>query len=456
MDMKFAVVDLETTGSLPSSDRIIEIGIVIIHNGEIVDTFDSLINPERSIPPFIAGMTGISNEEVKKAPKFFEIAKEIVLKLKGHVFVAHNVNFDYNFLKYEFQQLGYTFTSRRLCTVQLSRKLYPEYKSHGLSKLVKRFNLYMSDRHRAMGDAQATAEFLLRSLADKTSTEQEVKNLVNFGVQSARLPDSLSIDVLHQLPEKPGVYFLLDDSGNYAYIGKSDNIKRRIFEHFGKSGQKTDRLLRSIRDIEYELTAGNLIALLKEDEYIKKYNPPINKAQKKRSFPYVIVRHLEGNRTYFKVHTQSRAKKQKWHVLAEFGQRKHAYMQIENISKEVGICACALQGKTNASCWQRQTGSCLDYALDDNLLIEFEDRLSQYFPKDQIIWEPLSDEQTIGFVKIESGICTGYGQLSSEDAITSAKELDHHAHPYAGTAFTNKIIFKELSMRKNKYKILTI
>jgi len=456
MNMKFAVVDLETTGSLPSRDRIIEIGIVIIQNGKVVETFDSLINPERSIPPFIAGMTGISNEEVKKAPKFYEIAKEIVLKLKGHIFVAHNVNFDYKFLKYEFQQLGYTFTSRRLCTVQLSRKLYPEFKSHGLSKLVKRFNLHMSDRHRALGDAQATAEFLLRSFEDKTSTWEEIKSLVNFGVQTARLPEALPLEVLHDLPEKPGVYFMLDESGNYAYIGKSDNIKRRVFEHFGKAGKKADRLLRAIQNIEFELTPGNLIALLKEDEYIKKYNPPINKAQKRRSFPYVIAKHIQGGRTFFKVHTQTRARKQKWPVLAEFGQRKHAYIHIENISKELGVCACALQGKKPSNCWQRQTGSCQVVSPDGDLISQFEDQLSQYFSKDQIIWEPLSEEQSVGFVKIESGIITAYGSMSSDISISSPEELDHHSQPYFGTAFTNKIIFKELSMRKNKYKILTI
>jgi len=454
--MKFAVVDLETTGALPSRDRIIEIGIVIIHDGKIVDTFDSLVNPERSIPPFIARMTGISNEKAEKAPKFFEIARDIVLKLKGHIFVAHNVNFDYNFLKYEFKQLGFSFNSRRLCTVQLSRRLYPEYKSHGLSTLVKRFNLYMSDRHRALGDARATAEFLLRSFDEKTSTKEEVKNLVNFGLQTARLPENISIEFLHDLPEKSGVYFMLDEQGNYAYIGKSDNIKRRIFEHFAKTGRKKERLLRTIRSIEYEITAGNLIALLKEDHYIKKYNPPINVAQKRNTFPYVIAKHTKKEKKYFKVHTHSRAEKQNWPIIAEFGQRKHAYAHIDNSAKEIGICSCMLQEKSHSACWQRQTGSCRGLEIDEEKIRTFEKSISQYFSKDQIIWETLPDGEKVGFVKIEAGFCSAYGEISKEESIGSCEDLEHHAKPYNGTYYTNKVLFKELSMHSKKYRITSI
>ncbi|NBB88818.1 MAG: GIY-YIG nuclease family protein, partial [Bacteroidetes bacterium] len=299
--MKFAVVDLETTGSLPSRDRIIEIGIVRIHNGQIVDKFQSLVNPERSIPPFIARMTGISNEDVKKAPRFYEIAKEIVLKLRGHIFVAHNVNFDYNFLKYEFKQLGYNYTSRRLCTVQLSRRLYPEYKAHGLSKIIKRFNIHIEHnmRHRALGDARATAEFMLRAFSAKTNTDEEIKKLVNFGLHTSRIPEAISLDTLHNLPEKSGVYFFKDGMDKFVYIGKSDNIKRRVFEHFAKTGKKQTRLLQSVKSIDYELTPGNLIALIKEDRYIKKFSPSINKAQKRRQFPYVIVKHSQKEGDYY-------------------------------------------------------------------------------------------------------------------------------------------------------------
>ncbi|HKK61807.1 MAG TPA: exonuclease domain-containing protein [Bacteroidales bacterium] len=456
--MEFAVVDLETTGGLPSRDRIIEIGIVIITDGEVTDRYESLVNPERSIPPFIANMTGISNEAVKAAPKFFEIAKDIVLKLKGRIFVAHNVNFDYNFLRYEFQQLGYAFSSRRLCTVQLSRKLYPEYKSHGLSKLVKRFNLNMTDRHRALGDAQATAEFLLLSFQQKTNTPAEIKHLVNFGLQSARLPQNISIEDLHKLPEKPGVYFLMDDNNEFAYIGKSDNIKRRIFEHFGKGGKKTSQLLRSVHHIEYELTPGNLIALLKEDQYIKKYNPPINKAQKRTSFPYVIVKHQKSNNTFFKVHTHTRAEKQKWEVIAEFGQRKHAYAHLENVSRDLGLCACRIQDKTQSKCWKRQTNSCpIPENMEEPISIDLlENQISQYFPNDQIIWESLSNENSIGFIKIQSGICTAFGELSNQESIHSLEELENHSFPYSGTSYTNKVIFRELSMRRKKYNIIPL
>jgi len=250
----------------------------------------------------------------------------------------------------------------------------------------------------------------------------------------------------------------MDDNNEFAYIGKSDNIKRRIFEHFGKGGKKTSQLLRSVHHIEYELTPGNLIALLKEDQYIKKYNPPINKAQKRTSFPYVIVKHQKSNNTFFKVHTHTRAEKKKWEVIAEFGQRKHAYAHLENVSRDLGLCACRIQDKTQSKCWKRQTNSCpIPENMEEPISIDLlENQISQYFPNDQIIWESLSNENSIGFIKIQSGICTAFGELSNQESIHSLEELENHSFPYSGTSYTNKVIFRELSMRRKKYNIIPL
>jgi DNA polymerase-3 subunit epsilon len=385
--MKFAVVDLETTGGQSSRDRIIEIGIVIMQNGQIIDTYSSLVNPERSIPPFISGMTGITNEMVSRAPKFFEIAKDIVLKLKSHIFVAHNVNFDYNFLRHEFSQLGYSFNSKRLCTLQLSRKVYPEHKSHGLSKLVQRYDLNMSNRHRALGDAEATAEFLQMVLREKVR-EEDIDTLVNWGLMRSKLPNQIQMDNLHILPEKSGVYFLLDTEGRYLYIGKSNNIKRRVFEHFASLSKKSERMLREVADISYEITPGSLIALIKEDEYIKKHHPPINKAQKRNHFPYVIVKQKGGEFGYFQVTKSTTANKNKWESIAEFGNKKHALSQLEKASQELNLCFCQLINQPTESCWQSQTGNCAQQQLSGDQLDLIESHIGQYFKKDQIIIDP--------------------------------------------------------------------
>jgi len=164
---RFAIIDIETTGGKPGPDRITEIAIVLYDGQEVIDSFESLINPERSIPHNITQMTGISNEMVAGAPKFYEVAKQVVEMTQGAIFVAHNVGFDYNFIKYEFQQLGFSFRRRKLCTVRLSRKVFPGLRSYSLGNLIKHFDISVTDRHRAMADTLATVE-LLKKASPKT------------------------------------------------------------------------------------------------------------------------------------------------------------------------------------------------------------------------------------------------------------------------------------------------
>lgn len=453
--MKFAVVDLETTGGLSSRDRIIEIGIVIMEHGQIVETYSSLVNPERSIPPFIVRMTGITNDMVSRAPKFFEIAKDIVLKLQGNIFVAHNVNFDYNFLRHEFSQLGYPFNSRRLCTLQLSRKLFPEHKSHGLSKLVLRHSLSMNNRHRALGDAEATAEFLQMVLREKVR-EEDIDTLVNWGLMRSKLPHQIQMENLHILPEKSGVYFLLDAEGRYLYIGKSNNIKRRIFEHFGSSGKKAERMLREVADISYEITPGSLIALIKEDEYIKKHHPPINKAQKRNHFPYVIVKHRDSGGNYFQVTTSTTANKNNWESIAEFGSKKHALSHMERASQELKMCFCQLIKQPTETCWRSQTGNCGQQHLSDEQLGKLESRIGQYFKNDQIIWEAIPEDNQIGFIKIEGGHCVGYGSIDDCNQLSSSHDFDNHLVSYQGGYYSNRVLFRELISHKKRYHIIPL
>jgi DNA polymerase-3 subunit epsilon len=311
-------------------------------------------------------------------------------------------------------------------------------------------------RHRALGDAKATAEFMLKAFTEKTNTKEEIKNLVNFGLQTSRIPEAISLETLHSLPEKPGVYFFRDEMEKFVYIGKSDNIKRRVFEHFGKTGKKQTRLLQSVKSIDYELTPGNLIALIKEDCYIKKFSPSINKAQKRRSFPYVIVKHSDNERNYFSVHTKGKAKKENWNILAEFSHKKFAYSHLDKIASELNICNCKILNREETSCWQLQTGRCNQEDISPTDLTHIDQRISQYFQKDQLIWESLPDDNSIGFIKIEAGLCTAYGQIEGAESIRSASDIEAHTKPYEGTPYTNKVLFKELALNKKKYKRISL
>src|SRR6188474_2326602 len=158
MERKYAIVDIETTGGLVKRDKITEIAIVLHDGQNVIDQYQTLINPERSIPPYISTLTGITDDMVADAPLFCEVAKEIVLRTEGAVFVAHNARFDYGFLREEFSRLGYAFTRKQLCTVRLSRKLLPSLRSHSLDSLIRHYQLQVDNRHRALDDALATAE----------------------------------------------------------------------------------------------------------------------------------------------------------------------------------------------------------------------------------------------------------------------------------------------------------
>ena len=224
---KFAIIDIETTGGIATRDKITEIGLIIVEDGEVIDQFESLINPERSIPYEITRITGITNEMVEGAPKFYELAKDIILKTEGCIFVAHNVHFDYGFIKQEFQNLGYTYSRKKLCTLQLSRRFFRGLKSYSLGNLIQHFDIAVKDRHRAMEDAKATLVLFQKiMLADHTGEfiERNVPELL----AASKLPPTIKQETIQLLPERSGVYYMLDYTLRPLYIGKSKNIKDRI------------------------------------------------------------------------------------------------------------------------------------------------------------------------------------------------------------------------------------
>lgn len=303
----YAIVDIETTGSAAAYGKITEIAI-LIHDGQrVVDEFESLVNPECGIPMRITSLTGISNEMVYDAPKFFEIAKEVHQLLQGNIFVAHNVNFDYSFIKKEFQDLGATLNLNKLCTVRLSRKIFPGLKSYSLGRLSEHFNIENGARHRAMGDARATVELLDLLIQKDTG---QINESLKRNSKESDLPPNLTKKTFDDLPELTGVYYFHDAHGKVLYVGKANSIKARIRNHFSatdvvyKQGMKDQ-----IYDISFELCGDELIAFLLESYEIKRLFPPFNKAQKYPSIKYGLY-HYEDARGF---HRLSIGKVQKGH-----------------------------------------------------------------------------------------------------------------------------------------------
>jgi DNA polymerase-3 subunit epsilon len=284
----FAIIDIETCGGKFEfrKGRIIEISI-LIHDGlSVVEKFTTLINPECYISPFFRSLTGITNEMVESAPKFFEVAKKIIELTENKIFVAHNVGFDYGFVKEEFASLGYKYKRDTLCTVRLSRKLIPGRKSYSLGNICEHLGIPNEARHRAEGDAVATAK-LFDILMQIKSDHPHYKTKGVDELMVRRI-DKIKKYILDKLPEECGVYYFLDQDQNIIYIGKSTNVYSRALSHFNTKEQKGRKMMNELYNVDFVPTGSELIALLLENEEIKKVKPKFNKRKKADSFTHCI------------------------------------------------------------------------------------------------------------------------------------------------------------------------
>ena len=273
----YVLLDLETTGATPLRDRITEIALVRFDHGIETARWQTLVNPETPIPPFIQNLTGITDDMVRDAPTFAEVAPLLLDYLEGSVLAAHNARFDHGFLKSEFKRIGVTLRQKVICTVKLSRKLYPQHYSHGLDAIIQRHGLTCSARHRAMGDVEMLIGFLQAANAE-LGTEQ-VRATAESLMRGPSLPQGLDQNLLDELPEGPGVYLFYGEGELPLYIGKSVNIRSRVLSHFSSdhSSTKEMRITQEIKRVEWRETAGEFGALLLESRLIKEMQPIYNR-----------------------------------------------------------------------------------------------------------------------------------------------------------------------------------
>lgn len=273
----YVLLDLETTGATPVTDRITEIGLIRYENGVEVKRWQTLVNPEMHISPFINAITGISNAMVKDAPLFRDVANELLSHLHGAVLCAHNVRFDYGFLKNEFKRLGMTLRQNVLCTVKLSRRLYPEHKRHGLDAIIARHGIVCAARHRAMGDVDVMAEFL--QIAEAEHGLETLQATAEELLKGQSLPADIDPQLIEDIPETPGVYFFYGENALPLYVGKSVNLRNRVLSHFNSDHARARgmRIVQEIKHIEWIETAGEFGALLLEARLVKERQPIHNR-----------------------------------------------------------------------------------------------------------------------------------------------------------------------------------
>jgi DNA polymerase-3 subunit epsilon len=291
----YAIVDIETTGGHSDSNGITEIAIYIHDGNRIVDEFASLVNPGVPIPPFLENYTGITNQMVKNAPPFSQVASKVYELLKDNIFIAHNVNFDYSFIHYQLQQNGFNLNTQKLCTVRLSRKVFPGYKSYSLGNICAALSIPITNRHRAAGDAIATVKLFEKILLN--DADLFINTSLKKGSKEYLLPPNLPKEQFEKLPHQTGVYYFHDNRGKIVYVGKAKDIQKRVGSHF--TGNKTNKqkqdFLRSIFSISFTICATELMAFILESVEIKKHWPEYNRALKKLDFNFAIYDYEDRN-----------------------------------------------------------------------------------------------------------------------------------------------------------------
>jgi DNA polymerase-3 subunit epsilon len=291
----YAIIDIETTGGSAHLEKITEIAIYQHDGNEITDEYVSLVNPERNIPYFITNLTGITNEMVEDAPRFYEIAKKIIELTEGRIFVAHNARFDYSFIRQEYKSLGFNFKRSILDTVALSRKLLPGHKSYSLGNICDDLSISINGRHRAAGDALATVR-LFEILMARDIDMNGGRSTLLKNTRVSKLNPKLNTAKIEMIPDEPGIYYFYNEKGDLIYIGKSRNLQQRINTHLSNNSTNRAMEMRDlIADISWERTGSELIALLKESSEIKRNRPVYNRAQRRTGFQWGIFRFIDTN-----------------------------------------------------------------------------------------------------------------------------------------------------------------
>lgn len=424
MDKKFAIIDIETTGGSAKRDKITEIAIVLHNGSQILDTWQTLINPERSIPYFITKITGINNEMVHNAPKFYEIAKEIVERTEDAIFVAHNVRFDYGFIAEEFSQLGYTYSKSQLCTVQMSRRAFPGLKSYSLGNLVKHFSIPLPNHHRAMDDALATSE-LFSKIVQSTYYQKMYPILGRQNLTELKLPAHIDRKFLDSIPNAPGVYYFLNEKNQIIYVGKSIHLRKRIYDHFADKSERAARLQAAVYSIDYQYTGNELAALLLESFEIKTLSPLFNKAQRKRYFKYGIG--LNSNKKGIdRFEIIDLDKNGHTEIFKMYTTRDAANSSLSYYLYESGICNCIRKNSNPEYCMEAKLEICESIRKEGSLeekLIETENRMKSGFEQDGIYVGPGRNEEEAFVILIQNLQFAGMGYISKDITYERPEEI---------------------------------
>ncbi|MEJ6777534.1 MAG: exonuclease domain-containing protein [Crocinitomicaceae bacterium] len=456
--MHFAIIDIETTGGSPKDSKVTEIAIYKHDGKEIIDEYSTLVNPEIPIPPFIVNLTGISEKMVKNAPKFFEIAKKLIEFTEGCIFVAHNVSFDYSVIRYEFNSLGFDYRRAHLCTVRSSRFIIPDHDSYSLGKLTKNLGIALIGRHRAGGDALATAKlFGLLYKKDQKSLETFIQEELN----PKRLHPNLDIKALDEIPNKTGVYKFFNPENQLIYIGNSIDIKKSVEHHLRNTKtNKSAKMQPEISRIEFELTGSELIALLLESEIIRQHQPVYNKSSHKNKISHGFYNYIDkAGYTRFFIGLKSNTS---GIPLASFMSKKDGDDFMAQVVKKNKLCGklCDLYN-TNHSCFKYEIKECAGACMQEESTESYNKRCQEAINQLNLLGNSFyvidkgreRAEKTL--ILFENGSLKGYGYAPFHFNKSSVKKWKTFIDFIIDTP--DSIAILELFLRKSKkHEIINI
>ena len=446
----YAILDIETTGGKYNEEGITEIAIYKFDGHEIVDQFASLVNPERPIQPFVVNLTGINNDMLQQAPKFYEIAKRVIEITNGCIMVAHNALFDNRILTTEFDRLGYRFEKETLCTVELAKKLIPDMPSYSLGKLVRSLGIPLSDRHRAQGDAKATVALFKLLLAKDTS-----KEIISETLRKEQPPSIKPklLEIVENIPSETGIYYMHDESGNILYIGKDKNIKKRLTQHFTAENRQSKKMQREVKTVTFEKTGNELIAYLKEAEELKEHKPPYNRGSRKMLFTHQLVSFMDTKGFLnLKIEPADGRKKS----IMTFSNYQLALSSLEKIAEEYELCPNLTGISENSkNCPICGKGKCASSSTKSEVIEEYNQRVEAFLQntsfqnQNVLILDRGREIDERSVVWIENGKYKGYGYYSLNHQINNPEILKSIINPVQHSGNAQHIIQNYL--RKNKH-----
>lgn len=439
----YAVVDIETTGTYAAANGITEISIHVFDGEKVIEKFETLINPGRPIPRYIQAFTGISNEMVAGAPRFEEIAPTVHTILRDKIFIAHNVNFDYSFVKGHLNACGLDLNSKKLCTVRLSRKIFPGFRSYSLGNLCDSLGITITDRHRAGGDTEATVKVFQRLL--QHDKEQHIQKSLLRNSKEQILPPHVPREHFERLPYTPGVYYFHDEKGKVIYVGKALNIRQRVNSHFSNNSESRQKqnFLRHIHAISFQSCATELMACILESTEIKKLWPVFNYSQKRWENVYGIYTY-EDQRGYLRLAIEKNKKSlspvHAFHYLVD------GHALLRKLIREFGLCPrlCFMQtgeapceglheGYCHGACEGKETSGTYNQRVE-RAIASMTDQ-----PSFAIVEKGLHEKEK-SCILVWKGQFYGMGYVPADATITEPEMLKNYLTPYRENSFIRNII----------------